>query len=77
MYAKIVVGIYKYFKKILNVLNCYIGFFLEGNNDLNTLKIVEVYIRLIQDGLININHLINLLQFVKMVNHIIIDNLYK
>uniref|UniRef100_A0A2S2Q4J1 SCD domain-containing protein n=1 Tax=Sipha flava TaxID=143950 RepID=A0A2S2Q4J1_9HEMI len=38
----------------------------EGNNDLNTLKIVKVYIQLIQEGLINMNHLINLLQFVKM-----------
>jgi hypothetical protein len=52
----------------IKLLLCFI---LEGNNDLNTLKIVKVYIQLIQEGLINMNHLINLLQFVKMVYYII------
>lgn len=43
-------------------------FILEHNNDLNTIKLVEMYILLIQDGLIDINNLITILQFVKMVN---------
>ncbi|XP_060849678.1 uncharacterized protein LOC132928802 [Rhopalosiphum padi] len=37
----------------------------EYNDDLNTLRLVEVFIQLIQDGLIEMNHLITLLQFVK------------
>jgi len=40
---------------------------LEYNDDLNTLRLVEVFIQLIQDGLIEMNHLITLLQFVKKV----------
>ncbi|XP_050058674.1 uncharacterized protein LOC114121425 isoform X5 [Aphis gossypii] len=37
----------------------------EYNDDLNILRLVEIFIQLIQDGLIEINHLITLLQFVK------------
>lgn len=40
---------------------------LEYNDDLNTLRLVEIFIQLIQDGLIEMNHLITLLQFVKKV----------
>jgi len=42
-------------------------FILEYNNDLSTIRLVEVFIQLIQDGLIEMNHLITLLQFVKKV----------
>lgn len=42
-------------------------FILEYNNDLNTLRLVEVFIQLIQDGVIEMNHLITLLQLVKKV----------
>lgn len=43
-------------------------FILEYNDDLNILRLVEIFIQLIQDGLIEINHLITLLQFVKKVS---------
>jgi len=43
-------------------------FILEYNDDLNTLRLVEIFIQLIQDSLIEINHLITLLQFVKKVS---------
>lgn len=43
-------------------------FILEYNDDLNILRLVEIFIHLIQDGLIEINHLITLLQFVKKVS---------
>lgn len=58
LYKKICFKIY-----LIIVLNC----ILEYNDDLSTLKLVEVFIKLIQDGLIEMNHLITLLQFVKKV----------
>lgn len=45
----------------------FLKFILEYNIDLSTLRLVEVFIQLIQDGLIEVNHLITLLQFVKKV----------
>lgn len=42
-------------------------FILEYSDDLNTLRLVEVFIQLIQDGVIEMNHLITLLQLVKKV----------
>eukprot|EP00102_Acyrthosiphon_pisum_P018644 XP_016655854.1 PREDICTED: uncharacterized protein LOC107882255 [Acyrthosiphon pisum] len=43
-------------------------------NDLNTLRLVEVFVQLIQDGVIEMNHLITLLQFVKkeLVEHALV-----
>lgn len=50
-----------------NVFNfCFV---LEHNNDLNTLKLLQIYIQLIQDDLIDVNHLITPLQFVNMVRY--------
>ncbi|XP_025207484.1 uncharacterized protein LOC112603211 [Melanaphis sacchari] len=45
----------------------------EYNDDLNTLRLVEVFVQLIQDGLIEMNHLITLLQFVKkeLIEHVL------
>lgn len=43
-------------------------FILEYNDDLNILRLVEIFIQLIQDGYIEINHLITLLQFIKKVS---------
>lgn len=42
-------------------------FILVYSNDLNTLRLIEIFIKLIQDGIIEMNHLITLLQFVKQV----------
>jgi len=50
---------------------------LEYNDDLNTLRLVEVFIQLIQDGIIEMNHLITLLQFVKKVPTLQLYNLNK
>jgi len=54
-------------KTFLSILNGCFKFILEYNDDLNTLRLVEVFIQLIQDGVIEMNHLITLLQFVKKV----------
>lgn len=44
-----------------------LNFILEDNDDSNTLKLIEIYVKLIQDGILDMNHLIVLLQFIKMV----------
>lgn len=53
-------------------LNCNVVlYFLADNNDFNFLKLINVYIKLIQDGLIEMNHLLSLLQFAKKVGTVI------
>lgn len=42
-----------------------------ADNDLNTAQIIKVYLRLVQDDLIDMNHIITVLQFIKTVHHII------